>query len=189
MNSVIKILNLSAILILLIVNTSQAVDLTFRGTLRDAVCTLHPASEQIDVQFLTISNKTFGQGRPTQGIIRKFSIKLEDCNLQYGNWVQVSFTGASAGTGLLSGKLQINSTEPVLRRHLGIGLVHYALGGPRDVPIRSNATPVAELLSGNETHTLNFGAYLQASNSVANGSVVLRPGSYDATLYFKIFYP
>ncbi|MGC1004656.1 type 1 fimbrial protein (plasmid) [Pantoea agglomerans] len=152
----------------------------FKGTLQVQPCELAPGrdGENVEVDFGTISEKTFYSGSSPRTGLQPFHILLTECDPSLTKEVRITFTGAedSEQPGLLA----LTSASGVA--HIAVGL---QTSTGTDLPLNKQ-TPGYALTAGSTQ--LSFKAYIQASDEGVSHQSVGR-GTFRAVSTFELEYP
>ncbi len=145
---------------------------TFKGSIIDAPCSIPPGSQAFEVPMGAIATSALNGGG--KSIARDFNIQLEQCDITTLKTVQTTFTGIPS-TSVTDG-LAIAGTA----KNAGIVITDFngtkiALGAK---------SPSQTLLTG--ANTLRFQAYLQGDDDATNKPAV--PGEFDAIATFALSY-
>ena len=146
---------------------------TFNGSIVDAPCSISPETVDQTVNLGQVSNVALtAGGRSTP---KNFRIDLEDCTVETGSTVQVTFTGAKA--------LESNNNMLAITGSArGAGIIMTDTSG---APITLGEATTAQMLQ-NGKNTLQFAAFMQGV--VASGVAVV-PGDFTAITDFTLAYP
>ncbi|EKA1666414.1 type 1 fimbrial protein [Salmonella enterica] len=164
-------------------NSDGSIDVRFRGTLSAGACVLDPVSENIPVSFPDVAGKFFHLY--DRGPERRFQLHLTECDI--GRSVQVQFSGTGATAPGLEGTLKLTSPQAEMENQLGIQLVEYVDGQPKEL-VLSGGNVTGTIKDLNKTvESLMFGAWLKPSTAIRNGAAVT-PGEYRAVATFDLIY-
>ena len=144
----------------------------FHGTLVSKPCRLDAGSEDFEVAFGSVIDRTlYGYGRTTG---RPLEITLRDCNTAVAKGVKVTFSGAESAA--LPGLLAVGG---------GLG-VAIGLETPEGQVLRVNEASGLQALSGGDT-TIALRAYVQGEPDAVSGRKIV-PGDFSVTATFALEY-
>ncbi|HEC7758696.1 TPA: type 1 fimbrial protein [Salmonella enterica subsp. enterica serovar Muenchen] len=164
-------------------NSDGSIDVQFRGRLSAGACVLDPVSENIDIPFPEVTGKFFHLY--DKGPERRFQLRLKECDT--GRTVKVQFRGTRATAPGLEGTLKLTSPLAGMENELGIQLIEYVDGQPKDLVLSSGSVSGTTKTLAQTTEVLTFGAWLKPSTMVRNGGSVT-PGEYRAVATFDLIY-
>ncbi|HHR6130244.1 TPA: fimbrial protein [Providencia alcalifaciens] len=147
-------------------------EITFRGAIIDAPCSINPESVEQTVELGQVSKVALKNGG--KSIMKPFSIQLENCEIEKGKeTVSVKFTGTESSE--VEGALEINGSASGAS-------VAIADNSGKMIKL-GDKSPVESVVEG--TTALNFKAYLQGHTD-AGANVV--PGDFTAVANFAMSY-
>lgn len=154
-----------------IATAADSDNVRFHGTLVSKPCRLDAGSEDFEVAFGSVVDKTlYGYGR-TSG--RPLDITLRDCSTAVWKSVKVTFTGAeSAG---LPGLLAVQG--------LGVAI---GLETPSGTALKVNEASGLQALSDGDTG-IALRAYVQGEPDAISGRKIV-PGDFSVTATFALEY-
>ncbi|WP_058910656.1 fimbrial protein [Entomohabitans teleogrylli] len=152
-------------------------DITFKGTVVAHGCSIVPTSENIAVDFKTISTKTlYAVGKSTPVA---FSIELQDCSTEVFNTVTVTFSGTPNPN--MNDRIAITAVGPNSASGIGIGLEE-----ADGTAIQLNQPTSVVAISG-ATMKLDFKAFVEGEPDALSNNT-LSTGAFTATANYTLNY-
>lgn len=144
-------------------------EMIIRGALIAAPCLIVTDSEEQNVEFGSITTKTFVQNDRT--LPKNFSIKLKECDVTVMNVVQVLFDGERDA--------DIRNGFAIKGDAQGLAIIIEDSMGREAVPgVAGNEQPLID-----ENNVLHYKAYVQAKNYAA-----IKEGYFESVVMFSIIY-
>ncbi|ROR11318.1 fimbrial protein [Erwinia sp. JUb26] len=141
-------------------------NISIRGVVIDAPCSVAPGDEDLQVNFGQVASASLTAGRASPA--QDFSIRLLRCSRQMRNQVRVMFSGSAFSDGLF----KPGSTEA----SFGI-----AIRDPHDRPV-INGQPIAWQALADGDNVLHFSAFLKGRQQT------IAPGDFQAQVLFYLEY-
>lgn len=147
----------------------------FSGTLRAQACTLHPDDQDIQIDFAQLGSRDLYLNGGT--VDEAFNIRLQNCNLQVANTVEVTFMGNQSGK--IPGALALDAGSTAA----GFAIT---LKDANRQPLKLGDVSSSSLTASDTT--LLFYRRLQVEpDALINNGIV--PGDFSASGTFALFYP
>lgn len=162
-----------------LVSASHAGETTvrLRGTLAAEACLIAPEDKSLEVDFGTIVDKALYQYQ--RWISQTFTIHLINCDVQLGNYVQVTFKGDESTA--LPGMLAVSPAE------MGIAIGIETTAGQKILINRDDASGTYVQSISNGTSTLAFRGWVQGEPQSLSDKTVQK-GAFNAVATFELAY-
>lgn len=179
-----KITYLCACVIAAVSNASYGVQgnagkVVFKGEIIESPCSISTASQDQTVDFGGVSTKSLEKGKSTEP--KLFSIKLDDCSVDTGKTVAITFNGKESSDPANKGRLELNGSAKGASVGINYGEASVQLGKPVNIGLN------------NGSNSLDFSAYLKGDSVSKDGTTApspkeIIPGTFQTVANFMLEY-